>query len=393
VEVELAAVPGADSIEGDDLILFSESLCRFVVEVHPGDAETFEALLAPRTCGGAGVHPLGLAEVPWARVGYVLAESELRVRGMGGQLIIQAAVSDLETAWRGFSYGEERPPIRKRDGRRTTADSSQRSAVVRRACGSGVRLPRVLVLHATGTNRDREAALACELAGADPEVVHVNQLLNGERRLLDYHMLVIPGGFSYGDDLGAGTLWALDLYHRLGEKLAQFVASGRPVLGICNGFQALVKAGLLPGWDGSERVVTLAPNALARFECRWVYLRPHPNTACLFTAGLDELIYCPVAHAEGRLATRDDGTLTALRTEGLVALTYVDAHGEPAGYPGNPNGSAWGIAGLCNPAGNVLGLMPHPEDHVFPWQHPRWHRGEAGMPGLRLFENGVRHVR
>jgi phosphoribosylformylglycinamidine synthase len=113
-------------------------------------------------------------------------------------------------------------------------------------------------------------------------------------------------------------------------------------------------------------------------------------------AGLDELIYCPVAHAEGRLATRDDGTLTALHSEGLVALTYVDANGEPAGYPGNPNGSAWGIAGLCNPAGNVLGLMPHPEDHVFPWQHPRWQRGEAALlpvAGLRLFENGVRHVR
>jgi phosphoribosylformylglycinamidine synthase len=251
----------------------------------------------------------------------------------------------------------------------------------------------VLVLHATGTNRDREAALACELAGADPEVVHVNQLLNGERRLVDYHMLVIPGGFSYGDDLGAGTLWALDLYHRLGEKVDRFVASGRPVLGICNGFQALVKAGLLPGWDGSERAVTLAPNTSARFECRWVYLRPNPNTPCLFTAGLDDLIYCPVAHAEGRLATRDAGTLTALQTEGLVALSYVDANGEPTGYPGNPNGSAWGIAGLCNPAGNVFGLMPHPEDHIFPWQHPRWHRGEAGMPGLRLFENGVRHVR
>jgi phosphoribosylformylglycinamidine synthase len=398
-EVELAAVPGANSVERDDLILFSESLCRFVVEVHPGDADTFEALLAPRTCGqvarsgyGAGVHPLGLADRPCARVGYVLAQGELRVRGLEGQTIIQVSVSDLETAWRGSSPGlDDEEPLRatKEPGETGVELRPRSSPILRRL--SRVGLPRALVLHAVGTNRDREAALACELAGADPDVVHVNQLLSRERRLLDYHILIIPGGFSYGDDLGAGTLWALDLYHRLGEKLAPFVASGRPVLGICNGFQALVKAGLLPGWDGSERAVTLAPNASARFECRWVYLRPNPNTSCLFTAGLDELIYCPVAHAEGRLATSDAATLAALRTEGLVALTYVDANGEPAGYPGNPNGSAWGIAGLCNPAGNVLGLMPHPEDHVFPWQHPRWHRGEAGMLGLRLFENGVRH--
>jgi phosphoribosylformylglycinamidine synthase I len=208
-------------------------------------------------------------------------------------------------------------------------------------------------------------------------------------------MLVVPGGFSYGDDLGAGTLWALDLRHRLGDDVARFVASGRPVLGICNGFQALVKAELLPGAEwrpGRERSVTLAPNALAHFECRWVYLKPNPHSPCLFTAGLEDLIYCPVAHGEGCFATRDDETLAAIAAEGLAALTYVDADGQPAGYPANPNGSAGGIAGLCNPAGNVLGLMPHPEDHIFPWHHPRWQRGEAGMIGLRLFANGVRYA-
>jgi phosphoribosylformylglycinamidine synthase len=253
----------------------------------------------------------------------------------------------------------------------------------------------VLILHANGTNRDREAALACELAGAQAEIVHVNQLFAGERRLRDYHMLVVPGGFSYGDDLGAGTLWALDLRQRLGDDVARFVASGRPVLGICNGFQALVKAGLLPGADwrpGREQSVTLAPNAQAHFECRWVYLKPNSHSPCLFTTGLEELIYCPVAHGEGRIATGDDETLAALAADGLAALTYVDADGRPAGYPANPNGSAGGIAGLCNPAGNVLGLMPHPEDHIFPWHHPRWQRGEAGMVGLRLFANGVRYA-
>jgi phosphoribosylformylglycinamidine synthase len=251
----------------------------------------------------------------------------------------------------------------------------------------------VLILHATGTNRDHDAALACELAGGAPEVVHVNQLLSGERRLADYQMLVVPGGFSYGDDLGAGQLWALDLRERLGQALARFIAEGRPVLGICNGFQTLVKADLLPGadWAGAgERPLTLTYNASGHFECRWVYLAPNPHSPCLFTAGLTEPIFCPVAHGEGRLALRDAATGDALWRAGLVALTYTALDGEVAAYPDNPNGSELDIAGLCNRAGNVLGLMPHPENHIFPWQHPRYHGGEAGMIGLRLFQNGVK---
>ncbi|MBZ0304243.1 MAG: phosphoribosylformylglycinamidine synthase I [Anaerolineae bacterium] len=255
--------------------------------------------------------------------------------------------------------------------------------------------PRVLILHANGTNRDREAALACELAGGVPEILHVNQILSGEKHLLDYHMLVIPGGFSYGDDLGAGALWALDLHNRFSDAVRQFVESGRPVLGICNGFQALVKAGLLPGADflnGGSRAVTLTHNEKHRFECRWVYLKPNPANRSLFIDGLDEWIYCPVAHGEGRMAARDQAALDALEAEGLIALSYVEADGSPAAYPGNPNGSALGIAGLTNRAGNVMGLMPHPEDHIFPWQHPRWHRGDGGLSGLRLFENAIQNA-
>jgi phosphoribosylformylglycinamidine synthase II/phosphoribosylformylglycinamidine synthase I len=380
-EVELALIPGADRIARDDEVLYSESLCRFVVEVRPEDAPAFEA---------------ALASVPHARIGRVVEGEWLRVRGRRGQDVLSAPVADLETAWCGSDLtpapspergGKSVSPFPEREGGQGVRSKR------RKRSHAGAR--RVLVLHANGTNRDREAALACELAGAQAEIVHVNQLLAGERRLLDYHMLVVPGGFSYGDDLGAGTLWALDLRHRLGDDVARFVASGRPVLGICNGFQALVKAGLLPGADwrpGRERSVTLAPNALAHFECRWVYLKPNPHSPCLFTTGLEDLIYCPVAHGEGRFATRDDETLAAIAAEGLAALTYVDAAGQPAGYPANPNGSAGGIAGLCNPAGNVLGLMPHPEDHIFPWHHPRWQRGEAGMIGLRLFANGVRYA-
>jgi phosphoribosylformylglycinamidine synthase len=173
------------------------------------------------------------------------------------------------------------------------------------------------------------------------------------------------------------------------------------VLGICNGFQTLVKAGLLPGVTFSTpnttgaappRRVTLAHNESGRFECRWVYLRPNPTSPCLFTAGLDELIYCPVAHGEGRLAVASPAVATALATDGLVALSYVEpANGDgPPGYPANPNGSALAIAGLTNPAGNVLGLMPHPEDHIFPWQNPGFHHGAAGQMGLRLFVNGIK---
>jgi phosphoribosylformylglycinamidine synthase len=271
--------------------------------------------------------------------------------------------------------------------------------------------PPILILHATGTNRDREAAWACELAGGAPEIVHVNQLAAGERRLQDYYMLVLPGGFSYGDDLGAGKLWAVALRHRLGDKLATFVAAGRPVLGICNGFQVLVKAGLLPGLNGVESATnfpvyqstnqpaTLTRNDSARFECRWVYLQPQAGSPCVFTSDLDEPIYCPVAHGEGKFVARDEATLAAIEAQGLVALRYrrrpqatEAATSNGAGYPWNPNGSQGDIAGICNPAGTVFGLMPHPEDHVIAAQHPRVHRDERGMLGLPIFANGVRYA-
>jgi phosphoribosylformylglycinamidine synthase len=174
--------------------------------------------------------------------------------------------------------------------------------------------------------------------------------------------------------------------------MRQFIDDGRPVLGICNGFQALVKAGLLPGIETEKRDVTLTFNQAGHFECRWVYLQSNPNSPCLFTEGLTEPIYCPVAHGEGRIAVKDQAMLDELWTAGLAALVYTDADGQAAGYPANPNGSAYNIAGLCNAAGNVFGLMPHPEDHIFSWQHPRWRRGEGGMDGLRLFKNGVKYA-
>jgi len=262
---------------------------------------------------------------------------------------------------------------------------------------------RILILHAPGTNRDREAALACNQAGGRSEIVHINRLIAGGARLDDYQMLVLPGGFSYGDDLGAGRLWANDLYHRFREALDAFVSAGKPVLGICNGFQALVKAGYLPGPAPTQRV-TLTFNRRGHFECRWVRLRAVAESRCLFTQELEEDILCPVAHGEGRLALPDETTRRALWQDGLAALQYVAlvnpaaaatlsravAVLDRAGYPANPNGAVDDLAGICNAAGNVFGLMPHPEDHIYPQQHPRWTRGEAGGMGIRLFENGVR---
>lgn len=255
--------------------------------------------------------------------------------------------------------------------------------------------PRVLVLHATGSNRDHDAAAACDLAGGTPEIVHINALIAGFRRLADYQMLVLPGGFSFGDDLGAGKLWAVTLRHRLGDDLAAFVAAGKPVLGICNGFQALVKSGLVPGDDGARPLATLTRNERAHFECRWVHLAANPASPCVFTKGLDGLIHCPVAHGEGQFVARDDAALAAIEARGGVALRYVDparAPGVPVDYPYNPNGSVNAIAGITNPAGNVLGLMPHPENHIRPEQHPQFHRGLSGQLGLALFRNGIRHA-
>jgi phosphoribosylformylglycinamidine synthase subunit PurQ / glutaminase len=249
-----------------------------------------------------------------------------------------------------------------------------------------------LILHADGTNRDHEAAQAFELAGAAPEIVHLNQLRSGQRRWRDYQLLAIPGGFSYADALGAGRLLAIDLNVYFADEVRAFVDSGKPVIGICNGFQALVKAGILPatGGRGDSLPATLTFNASGHFECRWVTLTSASQT-CVWTRRLTEPIYCPVAHGEGRFVLRDAAGLATLQANDQIALTYALANGAPAlgAYPENPNGSLADIAGVCNPAGNVLGLMPHPEDHLFAYQHPQRARGQAGNSGLSMFTQGV----
>ena len=255
--------------------------------------------------------------------------------------------------------------------------------------------PKALVLRAPGINRDEDAAAAIELAGGQAERVHVNRVVDGAVRLADYALLIIPGGFSYGDHLGAGKLLAVDLLHRLAEQLAAFVADARPVIGVCNGFQVLVKSGILPGVETEQgAAATLTDNASGQFECRWVHLAAEPASRCIFTQGIERPIEVPVAHGEGRFVARDAGVLAALRANGQVALRYAAPDGGAASYPANPNGSDDAIAGVCNPQGNVLGLMPHPEDAILPHQHPRWTRepARAEGDGLVIFRNAVRYA-
>jgi phosphoribosylformylglycinamidine synthase len=202
-------------------------------------------------------------------------------------------------------------------------------------------------------------------------------------------MLLLPGGFSYGDALGAGTRQALDLQVFFHDQLHEFVDSGKRVLGICNGFQTLVKAGLLPGADPASRKVTLTENAQGRFECRWVHLEVNPTCRASFLSEIREPIFCPIAHGEGNFQVADADTLAELETENLIAFRYVDADGSPAGerYPINPNGSVADIAGICNRRGNVVGLMPHPEDHLLAIQNPTG--AHSNRLGLRLFQSFI----
>ena len=259
---------------------------------------------------------------------------------------------------------------------------------------------RALVLRAPGINCDRETAHACRLVGFETELIHINQLIRTPQMLLNYALLVIPGGFSYGDDLGAGTLLAKNLTIHLGPQLRQFIDEGRLVLGICNGFQVLVRAGLLPGADVINPVPTSQPmenptgtlidNVSAQFECRWIMLAPQPS-ACIFTRDIERAIELPVAHGEGQFVLKGD--LANLQARGQIPFVYASRAGYEVGYPDNPNGSVGNIAGICNARGNVFGLMPHPERYVQSLQHPQ-RRGTLNKEGdgLLIFKNAYHYA-
>jgi phosphoribosylformylglycinamidine synthase I len=278
-------------------------------------------------------------------------------------------------------------------------------------------MTRALVLRAPGINCDRETAQACRLVGFETALVHINELLKAPTSLLDYHLLVIPGGFSYGDDLGAGALLAKNLMIHLGAQLRQFVAEGRLVLGICNGFQVLVRAGLLPGDATTEadlaclsastndttdtinqsqheniQQATLTSNASAIFECRWVTLVAQPSR-CIFTRGIERPIELPVAHGEGQFIIAGD--IAQLQANGQTPLLYADSNGETdnVAYPANPNGSPGNIAGISNARGNVFGLMPHPERYVNALQHPQRRAMANGQgDGILIFKNAYEYA-
>jgi phosphoribosylformylglycinamidine synthase len=268
----------------------------------------------------------------------------------------------------------------------------------------------VLLLRTAGTNCDEEMRFAFEQAGAVVQPVHVRALCAEPELLARHAILALPGGFSYGDDLGSGVVLAHEIAQRLREPFARFVERGGLALGVCNGFQVLVKTGLLPGPtyrpspSGAEHpggktgggwAATLTFNDSQRFEDRWVTLRVEQNSSPFLAGQAGRLVAFPVAHGEGKFVTRDAETLQRLVGSGQVAFRYVTRAGVQAGYPDNPNGSQDDIAGITDETGCVLGLMPHPERHALPWHHPRWTREglKAEGDGVFIFRNAVRHAR
>jgi len=277
--------------------------------------------------------------------------------------------------------------------------------------------PRVLILRAPGTNCDAEAAHAFSLAGGDVENWHVNRLLEEPRRLAEFQIFCVPGGFSFGDDLSAGRIFGSKISHGLAEPLDEFRAAGKLILGVCNGFQVLLKTKLLAAPDEKGPTATLALNDSGHFECRWVRLAVTPGN-CVFMQDIEE-IELPVAHAEGRFVARDAAVFAQLERVGRVVLRYkanaergmrnaesiqrteAETTGSAVGavpppavpYPDNPNGAMGDVAGICDVSGRVFGLMPHPERFIDATQHPRWTRGpkKAAGDGLKIFQNAVRY--
>jgi phosphoribosylformylglycinamidine synthase len=260
----------------------------------------------------------------------------------------------------------------------------------------------VLILTGHGLNCESESRFAWEQAGATADLLHVNDLLASPGKLRDYAALMFIGGFSYGDHLGSGLVFAHRVRHHLRGELQAFIASGRLVMGVCNGFQIITKLGLVPALDGDyfTQRVALMHNDCGHFQNFWVTLRFEPTSPCVFTKGLDTLPL-PIRHGEGKLFTTDADYLRQVEAAGCVACRYADPATGAAtmDYPYNPNGSLNAIAGLCDPTGRVFGLMPHPEAYLFPENHPHWpqQKRDGKLParglGLKLFENAIAHLR
>ena len=256
---------------------------------------------------------------------------------------------------------------------------------------------KALVLRTAGTNCNEETAFAFRHFGAEVDQVHVNRLVKHEVSLHDYHILALPGGFSYGDDIAAGRVLANELRLYLAKDLKRFLDDGKLAIGICNGFQILVKTGFLPGplkESGDYQDVTLMTNDSAKFEARWVRLKTGGKGP--WTQNLQDVIYLPVAHGEGKFVVRDTGILNRLKSNSQISFRYCDAQGNSGEYPLNPNGSVEDIAGITDATGQILGLMPHPERFFSFTQCPSWTRLEKTSDygdGAKIFENGIEHVK
>jgi len=252
--------------------------------------------------------------------------------------------------------------------------------------------PQVCVLHTDGTNCHWETAHAFEIVGAQAQLVHINQLISGEKLLQNFQILVISGGFSYGDDVAAGAILANELSAYQGEKIQRFVQAGKLIIGICNGFQVLVRTGLLPSVQLHPVEAALTLNTSGHFECRWVIMVVQ-GSPCIFTQGMvgREVTY-PVAHGEGRFDAPDP--VMQRIVQGAQTVLQYSLNGQPTQeYPANPNGSLNAIAGICDPAGRIFGLMPHPERFVVKTHHPNWRRQDLGEPhGLAIFRNAVNYA-
>jgi len=255
--------------------------------------------------------------------------------------------------------------------------------------------PKALVLTGYGINCDYETQHAFNLVGADAKRVHINDIIDKIENLEDYQILAFPGGFSFGDDISSGKVLANKMKFSIFGDLQKFIDDGKVIIGICNGFQSMVKLGILPAFERNykKQVTTLTFNDSGRFEDRWVYLKINPKSRCIFTKNID-MLYLPVRHGEGKFVAKEI-FLQKLNKNNQVALWYVDEKGDLSDYPWNPNGSLENIAGICDETGRIFGLMPHPEAYLYKTNNPRWTReklSEEGM-GVKIFRNAVDFIK
>ncbi|MBA7667740.1 Phosphoribosylformylglycinamidine synthase subunit PurQ [subsurface metagenome] len=260
-----------------------------------------------------------------------------------------------------------------------------------------------LVITGDGLNCEEETREAYKIVEAEPYLIHITDFLDGNANINDYHILNFIGGFANGDHLGAGTVQAVRFRHKLREQLQEYIDSGKLVIGICNGFQTIIKMGILPGMDGdyTSRTATLMTNDSGKFEDRWVYLKANKDSPCIWTKGIDNL-FIPVRHGEGKFFTLEDELISRLFNDEQIVLQYSDKSFEnpTMEYPLNPNGSLNAIAGICDSTGRIFGLMPHPEAYLYPYNHPSWARDvslgkklQKEGQGVQVFRNAVEYVK